>query len=204
MTTNTDAAPSQTLDEQAATLQRVYDLVGMGALARTPGILLANLENMKRRSDCLSGIELLFTYEVPDEQDEWEMVEECDLNWGHARAEYVEAFKAALPAFIARNPELGSVEAQAEAMRIGPFTRLVALHSQQLDSNPHCYFELAYTRTTGWMAWITDRPAQGEPGTAEYAKSRKVIVRGQADTAIEACADALAALAATASSAEGQ
>lgn len=112
--TTKDAVPTQTLDEQAATLQRVYDLVGMGALARTPGILLANLENMKRRSDCLSGIEQLFAYEIPDDDMPGEMIDECDLNWGHDRAEYVETFKAALPAFIARNPELAPAQVQAE------------------------------------------------------------------------------------------
>lgn len=113
MTTNSGAVPTQTLDEQAATLQRVYDLVGMGALARTPSILLTNLETMKRRSECLSGIEQLFTYEVPDDDMPGETIEDCDLNWGQDRAEYVETFKAALPAFIVRHPEF----AQAEAVR---------------------------------------------------------------------------------------
>jgi hypothetical protein len=89
-------------------------------------------------------------------------------------------------------------------VRVDSFTRLIAFHAEQLDSNPYCYFELAYTRMTGWMAWITDRPAKGEPGTAEYAKSRKVIARGLGETPIEACSDALAAIAAPASSAGDQ
>lgn len=119
MTQNTkDAVPTQTLAEQAETLQRVYDLVGMGALARTPSILLTNLENMKRRSDCLSGIEQLFTYEVPDDDMPDEMTDECDLNWGQGRAEYVETFKAALPAFIARHPEYAPTAEQAEGVRV--------------------------------------------------------------------------------------
>jgi hypothetical protein len=92
---------------------------------------------------------------------------------------------------IADERNMGAGEVQADSC-----ARLVAFHAAQLDSNPYCYFELAYTRQTDWMAWITDRPAQGEPGTAAYAKSRKVIVRGQGPTAQEACADALAALAA--------
>jgi hypothetical protein len=117
MTQNTkDAGATQTLAEQAETLQRVYDLVGMGALARTPSILLTNLENMKRRSDCLSGIEQLFTYEVPDDDMPDEMIDECDLNWGQCRAEYVETFKAALPAFIARHPEYAPTAEQAEGV----------------------------------------------------------------------------------------
>lgn len=94
--------------------------------------------------------------------------------------------------------------AQTDPATSDAFARLTAFHAEQLDSNPYCYFELAYTRMTGWMAWITDRPAKGEPGTAEYAKSRKVIVRGQADTAIEACEDALAALDRAAASAVNQ
>ena len=82
-------------------------------------------------------------------------------------------------------------EQQAE-----PIAALVAEHAKLLDQNDYAYFELAYTRQTGWMAWLTDRPARGEPGTAEYAKSRKVIARGQGDTAQEACQDALNILAA--------
>ncbi|MBB5411891.1 hypothetical protein HDG34_005857 [Paraburkholderia sp. HC6.4b] len=101
----TSAEPTADADAKSETLNRVYDLVGMGALARTPGILMTNLENMQRRSHCLSGIESLFTYEVPDEHDEWETADECDLNWGQERDQYVETFKAALPAFIARHPE---------------------------------------------------------------------------------------------------
>lgn len=72
---------------------------------------------------------------------------------------------------------------------------LLARHATLIEEgNEHAYFELAYTRQTGWMAWITDRPARGEPGTAEYARSRKVVARGQGDTPDEACADAIFAM----------
>lgn len=71
---------------------------------------------------------------------------------------------------------------------------LIAHHASLLETNSYAYFELAYTRRTGWMAWITDKPAKGEPGTAEYARSRTVIARGQGDTPEEAAADALAAM----------
>ncbi|KKJ05881.1 hypothetical protein XF14_16410 [Burkholderia gladioli] len=76
-------------------------------------------------------------------------------------------------------------------MASDPIAALIARHAEELDQNDYAYFELAYTRRTGWMAWITDRPAQGEPGTAAYAKSRKVILRGIGDTAADACRDAL-------------
>lgn len=78
---------------------------------------------------------------------------------------------------------------------VDPIRGLIAHHSQVIeDGENYAYFELSYTRRTGWMAWITDRPATGEPGTAAYAASRKLIARGQGDTADEACADALRAL----------
>lgn len=101
---------------------------------------------------------------------------------------YVIAVKAVDGANVAAQ------SAQTERALTDDFARLVAFHAEQLNSNPYCYFELAYTRSTAWMAWITDRPAQGEPGTAAHAKSRKVIVRGQGDTPTEACQDALNAL----------
>jgi hypothetical protein len=73
-------------------------------------------------------------------------------------------------------------------------SELIAHHASLLETNSYAYFELAYTRRTGWMAWITDKPAKGEPGTAEYARSRTVIARGQGDTPEEAAADALASM----------
>lgn len=79
-----------------------------------------------------------------------------------------------------------------------PIRQLLMQHATLIEEgNDSAYFELAYTRQTGWMAWITDKPAKGEPGTAEYAKSRKVIARGQGDSPDEACADALLAAAAS-------
>lgn len=83
----------------------------------------------------------------------------------------------------------------AEAAAPDSIRRLIVAHADLLDQHPHCYFELAWTRSTGWMAWLTDKPAQGEPGTAEFARSRTVLARGQGDSADEACRDALAALA---------
>ncbi|WP_186214682.1 hypothetical protein [Burkholderia gladioli] len=86
-------------------LSAVYDVFHIGSQARSIGTLLANCRNSSRRADCLSGIEQLFNYEVPDEDNPLETIEECDLNWGHEVGQYVEAFKAALPAFLTRHPE---------------------------------------------------------------------------------------------------
>lgn len=83
---------------------------------------------------------------------------------------------------------------QAPAVQDGALPKLLDHHAALLEHNSYAYFELAYTRSTGWMAWITDKPAKGEPGTAEYARSRKVIARGQGDTPEEAAADALSTI----------
>lgn len=89
---------------------------------------------------------------------------------------------------------LDAAPVQAPAVMDGALAKLLAHHAALLEHNSYAYFELAYTRSTGWMAWITDKPAKGEPGTPEYARSRKVIARGQGDTPEEAAADALAAM----------
>ena len=63
--------------------------------------------------------------------------------------------------------------------------KLIELHATLLEENPYCYFELAYTRSTEWMAWIcTDR--------YEDDSQRKVMTNGQGSTPDEAAADALA------------
>lgn len=52
------------------------------------------------------------------------------------------------------------------------------------NKNPYAYFELARTRQTGWMAWITSKPREEDP-------MRIVIAKGQGDTPGEACERAL-------------
>lgn len=64
---------------------------------------------------------------------------------------------------------------------------LIATHAEMLEDNAYAYFELAYTRQTGWMAWITDKPLYG---AAVVNPDRKVLANGQGDTPDEACADA--------------
>lgn len=61
---------------------------------------------------------------------------------------------------------------------------LIAMHALLLESNPYTYFELAYTRTTGWMAWICSNAREQDP-------DRKILAQGQGDTAEEACENAL-------------
>lgn len=92
---------------------------------------------------------------------------------------------------------VSALEQQLAAARVDadPIQALIREHAALIEAGEnYAYFELAYTRQTGWMAWLTDRPGRGEAGTAEHARSRKVIARGSGDTAEAACADALAAV----------
>lgn len=68
-----------------------------------------------------------------------------------------------------------------------PIKRLIAMHNELLGEYPYCYFELAYTRRTDWMAWLCTKPREDDP-------ERKVLACGQGLTAEEACAEAIAAI----------
>lgn len=80
---------------------------------------------------------------------------------------------------------------QPAAQGMDAIRELIAQHSNELERNHYAYFELAYTRRTGWMVWITDKPAFRE--SVLVNPDRKVLARGQGDTPEAACADALAA-----------
>ena len=69
---------------------------------------------------------------------------------------------------------------------LAPVQALLDVHAELLDANPYAYFELSYTRQTGWMAWLTDKPFHGPVVNPD----RKVLARGQGDTPAEACAAA--------------
>lgn len=83
-----------------------------------------------------------------------------------------------------------------------PIRGLINMHGLILETTPHAYFELAHTRSTGWMAWVCDKPATGTPGTPEWNSSRTVLASGQGDTPDEACDAAIDQLIAPADSAE--
>ncbi|AQS50765.1 hypothetical protein PAEH1_02870 [Paenalcaligenes hominis] len=65
--------------------------------------------------------------------------------------------------------------------------KLLSIHEQMLIGNSYTYFELAYTRQTGWMVWICSHPLETHP-------NRVVITKGQGGTPDEACAAALTPL----------
>lgn len=74
---------------------------------------------------------------------------------------------------------------------------LIATHAEMLEENPYCYLELAYTRYTGYMAWLCtkpkDRPDCKSPADS-FGTDRLVIASGQGDTAEEACLQVLVKL----------
>lgn len=103
------------------------------------------------------------------------------LTVSEAVAEFREVCEAARSTRAAQAaPAAPAVDALA------PVQALLDVHAALLDANPYAYFELAYTRQTGWMAWITDKPFHGPVINPD----RKVLARGQGDTASEACAAA--------------
>lgn len=76
-------------------------------------------------------------------------------------------------------------------MRVGskvmsdPIRELLNHHASFIGAGNHyCYFELAYTRQTEWMAWICSKPREDDP-------NRKVITSGQGSTPDEACQRAI-------------
>lgn len=75
-----------------------------------------------------------------------------------------------------------------DRQKIDPLRQMLAQHEAHLEQNPYAYFELAYTRRTGWMVWITDKPAFRE--SVLVNPDRKVLWQGQGDTPDEACENA--------------
>lgn len=81
-------------------LRRVYEAFGIGEKARNIGVLLVNIENVKRFAEYLDAVEHEF-FMVPGEPDEdhpdEEPADECLVNrWGSSKKQYVEQFRAAL------------------------------------------------------------------------------------------------------------
>lgn len=83
----------------AAELAPIYEMFHIGTAAREPHILRQNIENVKRRADCLGAVEHEF-FMVPGEPDEDypddEPADECLLRWGAEPESYVEQFRTAL------------------------------------------------------------------------------------------------------------
>lgn len=75
-------------------------------------------------------------------------------------------------------------------MLMKAIAELIEAHAALLaGGNHYAYFELAYTRSTGWMAWLCDKPCNATTGKPE--PDRKVIACGQGATPEAACQAAL-------------
>lgn len=62
-------------------------------------------------------------------------------------------------------------------------SKLLVEHQQLLDEgNDYAYFQLAYTRGTGWMAWLRSHHNESQA---------KIAVKGQGETPEDACEEAL-------------
>lgn len=69
--------------------------------------------------------------------------------------------------------------------------KLLSIHDGMLEENAYCYFELAYTRQTGWMSWICSKPREDDP-------DRFVLAKGQGSTPEEAALNAFETMGQTA------
>lgn len=94
-------APQQ--QDDSATLGRICELLGIGAAARTPSVILTNISNIQRFSGLLDAVEREF-FMVPGEpsdepEDEGSEPDDvCLLNrWGSNQEQYLGQFRQALP-----------------------------------------------------------------------------------------------------------
>ena len=79
---------------------KVFQALGIGSACNEDAVFV-NIENARRRADCLSAIEReFFMVETPPDESEGdtEPGEECLLNWGHTPTQYVQQFAKALAA----------------------------------------------------------------------------------------------------------
>lgn len=92
-------------------LPDVGEILGIGESARSMSVIKTNINNMQRRSACLSAIENEFftitkTCCADDDcepGDEGTEYTECLLNWADEPSEYVERFRSALSAMQAQS-----------------------------------------------------------------------------------------------------
>lgn len=105
-------ADAKRLDALRALVNDICDLFCIGADARSRGVILTNVQNAKRRSECLNRVEWEFFTTTETDEDGWEY-EECPLNWGANSQEYAEQFRAAL-AQVERETEARVREAFGE------------------------------------------------------------------------------------------
>lgn len=102
--------------------------------------------------------------------------------WRESKGANVEAWLAGLLGLKVQ-PDAIAVAAPPD-----PIRQLLARHAELRETNDYAYFELAYTRATGWMAWLTDKPLTG---AHVINPDRIVLAQGQGNTPDEACSAAM-------------
>lgn len=112
-------------EDAAETLALVCDALGIGELARSRSTILMNVENARRRSDCLWKIEHeFFMVSEPDEDEpDGPPFETCLLNWGDDPDQYVKKFGEVLaggrvPVALGAEPELRRILREVIAVAI--------------------------------------------------------------------------------------
>lgn len=90
---STNLIDEMTGREAKSLLNDICHALTIGGTARTPSVILTNIQNASRRSNCLGRIESHLTYLVNEGDEE---CEECPLNWGADPDQYLIDFKAAI------------------------------------------------------------------------------------------------------------
>jgi len=88
----TDELINEMSDSEARQLVNdIANLFNIGENVRNAAVLLVNIKNASRRSDCLSKIESYHTvFDTDDDSGEYE---EALLNWGESPEKYIETYK---------------------------------------------------------------------------------------------------------------
>ncbi len=111
---------SERHEEALALLHDICDLFGIGADARSRDVILTNVQNAKRRSECLNRVEWEF-FTTTETDEDGEEYEDCPLNWGANSQEYAEQFRGAL-ATLKQETEARVLEMAAKHIDV-PYTR---------------------------------------------------------------------------------
>ena len=86
------------LAERNKLVESICDIFGAGTLVSTDAIL-TNIQNARRRSECLSRIESYHsTMELDDDGEEYKT---SLLNWGESPEQYLDTYKSVIDAAIA-------------------------------------------------------------------------------------------------------
>lgn len=91
---STNLLDGMTEREAKSLLNDICCLLKIGGAARKSSVILQNIENAIRRSNCLSRIENHHTIVVLD--DDNEEMEEQLLNWGESPEKYIKTYKAVI------------------------------------------------------------------------------------------------------------